>query len=98
MKTAFAFAAMLTAAPFLAPLAAGQAHAADNSAPLRFVLIPKTVHPWFDKANNGAQAAATMISQATGRKIEIETARRRRQMCRPRMTLSSVPSRPIRTG
>lgn len=72
MKTAFAFAAMLTAAPFLAPLAAGQAHAADNSAPLRFVLIPKTVHPWFDKANNGAQAAATMISQATGRKVEIE--------------------------
>ncbi|EHH67433.1 ribose ABC transporter periplasmic-binding protein [Gluconobacter morbifer G707] len=56
---------MLAAAPFAA-------HAADSSAPLRFVLIPKTVHPWFDKANAGAQAAADMLSRTTGRKVVIE--------------------------
>ncbi|MBS4075503.1 substrate-binding domain-containing protein [Ameyamaea chiangmaiensis] len=45
---------------------------ADDHAPLRFVLIPKVVHPWFDKVNNGAQAAAQMLSKATGRQVTVE--------------------------
>ena len=45
---------------------------AQGSHPLRFVIVPKVVHPWFDKVNNGAQAAAADLSRLTGRKIEIE--------------------------
>lgn len=45
---------------------------AQGSHPLRFVIVPKVVHPWFDKVNNGAQAAAADLSKLTGRKIEIE--------------------------
>lgn len=59
---------LATAALLLAPLVA---HAADN-APMRFVMIPKAVHPWFDKANNGAQSAAALLSKATGRTITVE--------------------------
>lgn len=38
----------------------------------RFVVIPKVVHPWFDKVNKGAQAAAAMLSEQTGDKFEID--------------------------
>ncbi|GBQ84344.1 substrate-binding domain-containing protein [Gluconobacter albidus] len=69
MKTAFAFAAMLAAAPVLS---SGVACAAESGPPLHFVLIPKTVHPWFDKAMTGAKAAGDMITKATGRPVEIE--------------------------
>ena len=65
MKTAF----LLATALALAPMATW---AADDHAPLRFVLIPKTVHPWFDKVNTGAQAAADLLGKTTGRKVEIE--------------------------
>lgn len=50
------------------------ARAADSGGPLRFVLIPKTVHPWFDKVNDGAKAAAEMLSKATGRKVTVDYA------------------------
>ncbi|AHF93510.1 ABC-type sugar transport system, periplasmic component [Opitutaceae bacterium TAV1] len=38
----------------------------------RFVVIPKVVHPWFDKVNTGARAAAAMLSEQTGHKFEID--------------------------
>lgn len=65
MKKALLFGAVLAATPLAA-------QAADTSTPLRFVLIPKVVHPWFDKLNTGARAAADMITKTTGQKIEIE--------------------------
>lgn len=34
--------------------------------PLRFVLIPKVSHPWFELVRSGAEAAAGMIRQQTG--------------------------------
>ncbi len=37
----------------------------------RFVVVPKVVHPWFDKVNNGAQAAAAAIKAQTGATVEI---------------------------
>ncbi|MDI6652954.1 substrate-binding domain-containing protein [Gluconobacter japonicus] len=65
MKKALFLGALLAATPVAA-------QAADSSTPLRFVLIPKVVHPWFDKLNTGAHAAADMIAKTTGQKIEIE--------------------------
>ncbi|OQM74321.1 substrate-binding domain-containing protein [Manganibacter manganicus] len=38
----------------------------------RFVIIPKVVHPWFDKVNNGAYAAAKAIEAQTGSTVKIE--------------------------
>jgi ribose transport system substrate-binding protein len=38
----------------------------------RFVIIPKVVHPWFDKVNNGAKQAAKAIEAQTGSKITID--------------------------
>ena len=35
----------------------------------RFVIIPKVVHPWFDKVNDGAKAAAQAIEAQTGAKV-----------------------------
>lgn len=48
------------------------ASAQDTQKPLRFVLVPKVVHPWFDLVNDGAKAAAEMITKATGRKVTVE--------------------------
>lgn len=33
--------------------------------PLRFVLIPKLAHPWFETVRQGADAAALMIKEQT---------------------------------
>ena len=57
----------LSAALLLPTLATAQ-----TARSYRFVLVPKVVHPWFDKVNNGAQDAAAMLSKATGAKITIE--------------------------
>lgn len=38
----------------------------------RFVIIPKVVHPWFDKVNNGAKLAAKVIEAQTGAKVQID--------------------------
>ncbi len=38
----------------------------------RFVIIPKVVHPWFDKVNEGAVEAAEMLTKATGTKFTID--------------------------
>lgn len=32
-------------------------------ATLRFVVIPKVVHPWFEEVNKGAQAQAAILSR-----------------------------------
>ncbi|KSV74458.1 hypothetical protein N182_27845 [Sinorhizobium sp. GL2] len=37
----------------------------------RFVVVPKVVHPWFDKVNEGAQAAAAAIKAQTGATVEV---------------------------
>ncbi|WP_173931618.1 substrate-binding domain-containing protein [Chelativorans sp. Marseille-P2723] len=38
----------------------------------RFVIIPKVVHPWFDKVNDGAQQAAAAIKALTGADVQID--------------------------
>lgn len=38
----------------------------------RFVLVPKVVHPWFDRVNQGAQQAAAAIEAQTGAKVEVQ--------------------------
>lgn len=38
----------------------------------RFVVIPKVVHPWFDKVDQGAQTAAEMLSEQTGGEVEVD--------------------------
>lgn len=30
---------------------------------LRFIIVPKVAHPWFDEVNKGAQAAAGILSR-----------------------------------
>ncbi|MEW9307258.1 substrate-binding domain-containing protein [Labrys portucalensis] len=37
----------------------------------RFVIVPKVVHPWFDKVNQGAQQAAAALKAQTGANVEI---------------------------
>lgn len=43
---------------------AGSAEAAPQ--PLRFVLIPKLSHPWFDAVRSGAEEAAALIQRQSG--------------------------------
>jgi ribose transport system substrate-binding protein len=40
--------------------------------PLRFVVIPKVTHPWFEAVRGGADAAARMIQEQTSRKVVID--------------------------
>jgi ribose transport system substrate-binding protein len=39
---------------------------------LRFTIIPKVVHPWFDEVNKGAMAQAELLEKQLGIKITIE--------------------------
>jgi ribose transport system substrate-binding protein len=41
-------------------------------APLRFVLIPKLPHPWFDLVHKGALEAAATLERQTGRRVNVE--------------------------
>ena len=50
---------------------ASMALAAKNEK-LRFVFIPKVVHPWYDQVVEGAKAAAREISATTGREVFID--------------------------
>ncbi|TKI04697.1 substrate-binding domain-containing protein [Martelella alba] len=65
---------MMVAAALLLPLTASSQ---DSKAGLtkkdsyRFVIIPKVVHPWFDKVNNGAKQAAAVIKAQTGSDVQI---------------------------
>lgn len=53
-------------------LVPGMASAQAAKDSFRFVIVPKVVHPWFDAVHNGAKAAAKMITDKTGAKVEIE--------------------------
>ncbi len=39
---------------------------------LRFIIVPKVAHPWFDEVNKGAQAQAEILSRELGVKIEVD--------------------------
>ena len=58
---------LATATPVLAQDAPGTA----TKDSYRFVIVPKVVHPWFDKVNDGAQMAAAALEAQTGAEIEI---------------------------
>lgn len=61
------------AAAFALPVAASAQDAAGTvkKDSYRFVVVPKVVHPWFDKVNEGAQAAAAAIKAQTGSNVEV---------------------------
>ncbi len=39
---------------------------------LRFIIVPKVAHPWFEEVNKGAQAQAAILSRELGVPIEID--------------------------
>ena len=45
---------------------------ADPKKDYKFVIVPKVVHPWFDKVHDGATEAAKMLTDLTGSKITID--------------------------
>ena len=66
--------AALVAATCLAtatPVLAQDAPGTTTKDSYRFVIVPKVVHPWFDKVNDGAQMAAEALEAQTGADIEI---------------------------
>ncbi len=64
---------LMACTAFALPLAAQAEDAAGTTKKdtYRFVIVPKVVHPWFDKVNNGAAAAAAALKAQTGANIEI---------------------------
>ena len=44
----------------------------SDRSPLRFVMIPKVAHPWFEQVRQGAISGAAMLSSQTGRNVTIE--------------------------
>lgn len=66
-------ATLLACAAFALPVAAWAQDAAGTTKKdaYRFVVVPKVVHPWFDKVNEGAQAAAAAIKAQTGSSVEV---------------------------
>ena len=40
--------------------------------PLRFIIVPKVSHPWFDEVNKGAQAQAEILSRELGVEVVID--------------------------
>ena len=67
-----AFSHCLQALALSSSLVVGTASAKAASEPLRFVVIPKVTHPWFDAVRSGADAAARMIQEQTSRKVVID--------------------------
>lgn len=39
---------------------------------LRFIIVPKVAHPWFDEVNKGAQAQAEMLTRELGGEIAVD--------------------------
>jgi ribose transport system substrate-binding protein len=39
---------------------------------LRFVIVPKVIHPWFDEVNKGAVAQAELLSQQLGVDVSVD--------------------------
>ncbi len=48
------------------------ASAADTKKDLRFVIVPKVVHPWFDEVNKGAQDYAKKLEGQLGVKVTVD--------------------------
>jgi ribose transport system substrate-binding protein len=42
------------------------------ASPLRFIIVPKVAHPWFDEVNKGAQVQAEILSRALGVEITVD--------------------------
>ncbi|ALN74732.1 substrate-binding domain-containing protein [Aureimonas sp. AU20] len=65
--------ALAGAAALMLPLTASAQDAPGTmkKASYRFLIVPKVVHPWFDKVNEGAQMAAAALKAQTGSDIEI---------------------------
>ncbi|ANF56331.1 substrate-binding domain-containing protein [Halotalea alkalilenta] len=63
---------LLAGALFATPAFAQQGPGQQKADSYRFVLVPKVVHPWFDKVNQGAQQAAAAIEAQSGSKVEIQ--------------------------
>lgn len=65
--------ALLASALVALPIAAvaQDAPGAAKKDSYRFLVVPKVVHPWFDKVNEGAQMAAAALEAQTGADIEI---------------------------
>ncbi len=40
--------------------------------PLRFVIVPKVSHPWFDEVNQGAQAQAALLGRELGVELVVD--------------------------
>jgi ribose transport system substrate-binding protein len=66
MKKTLAFALL---ALLLIALVGPAAYAKDS---YRFVIVPKVVHPWFDKVHEGALQMAEFLSQQTGKEFIID--------------------------
>lgn len=67
-----ALAGSLTPAVMSAPAQAQAAPRPAAQAPLRFVLIPKVSHPWYEVVRQGAERAGRMIQQQSGRPVRID--------------------------
>jgi ribose transport system substrate-binding protein len=39
---------------------------------LRFIIVPKVAHPWYDEVNKGAQAQANLLSRELGIEVVVE--------------------------
>ena len=39
---------------------------------LRFIIVPKVSHPWFDEVNKGAQAQAEILSRELGAEVSVD--------------------------
>lgn len=67
-------ASLLACAAIILPVTAwaqDQASGTIKKSTYRFVIVPKVVHPWFDKVNDGAKMAAAALKAQTGASVEI---------------------------
>lgn len=63
---------MLASAMTMSAVQAADGPGMEKADSYRFVVVPKVVHPWFDKVNQGAQQAAAAIQAQTGSDVEIQ--------------------------
>ncbi len=71
-NTLFFLTLTLVAGCLLIPSRTSSAADAAPKKEYHFVIVPKVVHPWFDKVNNGAKQAAKMLSDLTNTHIVID--------------------------
>ncbi len=72
--------ALLLATAMLAACGGGNRDAASGAQAAKgggkssyhFVVVPKVVHPWFDKVNRGAQQAAADLKKLTGADVQVQ--------------------------